>query len=60
MNILIETRSVQDRNAALEKIHALGTISDRYPDGSFLFKPYDEECTDEATEVLEENNIECM
>ena len=53
----IETTK-QNQNEIVELIHDLGTVNERFADGSILFGFYDAECYDEGTDTLEDFEIE--
>lgn len=50
--------TTNNKNKVLDKISMLGYVTENWPDGSFNFKCYDEECEDEFQEILEELKVE--
>jgi hypothetical protein len=47
-----------NRSEIREKLSPLGVVVDLWPDGSFNFKVYDNQCEDELIETLEALDIE--
>lgn len=54
-----EVKTTKDnRDAVIEALHPLGVVEERWPDGSFNFRCYDNDCEDELGETLDKLNVE--
>ena len=47
-----------NRETLIDLLHPLGTVTNRWPDGTFNFTFYDATCVDEGTDILDERNVE--
>lgn len=58
IEVLIESNIAQ-RETLMDRFHPLGVVTDRYGDGSFNFRAYDDDCLEEVQDICEQEEIEC-
>lgn len=56
-----EIKTAKDKRAiVIELLHPLGVVTEKFADGTFNFRCYDEQCEDEMREILEDIEVECV